>query len=218
MHPPGSDADRPGARTREPQQARSRATRARVLRATTELIQKQGYERTSMAEIAQQAGIGTGTLYHHFGDKRAILLELIDDWGDRLAASRRSDLQLEAFMGGDPRAAVAGILRRVYERVRVSNWLYAEIFRLLERDAEVRRRHEYVERAGAEILAGLIEFGQRRGLLRRKPDPATAGFLMINAIELLVGHVVRQERPASEVERVLDELTDMLCRYLVEDV
>jgi hypothetical protein len=45
----------------------------------------------------------------------------------------------------------------------------------------------------------------------------TAGFLMLNAIELLVGHVVRNERPASDVERVLDELTDMLCRYLVED-
>ena len=120
-------------------------------------------------------------------------------------------------MGADPRAAVAGILRRVYERVRGSNWLYAEIFRLLDRDVEVRRRHEHVERAGAEILAGLIEFGQRRGLLRRKPDPATAAFLMINAIELLVGHVVRQDRPASDVERVLDELTDMLCRYLVED-
>lgn len=216
MPPSDSEADRP--RTREPQQARSRATRARVLRATAELIEKQGYERTSMAEIAQQAGIGTGTLYHHFGDKRAILLELIDDWGDRLAASRRSDLQLESFMAGDPRAAVAGILRRVYERVRRGNSLYAEIFRLLDRDPEVRRRSQHMEHAGAELLAGLIEFGQKRGLLRRKPDPMTAAVLMINAIELLVGHVVRHERPGEDVERVLDELTDMLCRYLVEDV
>ena len=189
-----------------------------MLRATSELIEKQGYERTSMAEIAAQAGIGTGTLYHHFGDKRAILLELIDEWGDRLAAGRRSDLQLEAFMARDPRAAVAGILRRVYERVQRGNWLYAEIFRLLDRDAEVRRRYQHMEHAGAELLAGMIEFGQRRGLLRRKPDPMTAGFLMLNAIELLVGHLVRHERPASDVERVLEELTDMLSRYLVEDV
>ena len=210
-----ADPDRP--RAREPQQARSRATRARVLRATSELIEKQGYERTSMAEIAAQAGIGTGTLYHHFGDKRAILLELIDEWGDRLAAGRRSDLKLEAFMARDPRAAVAGILRRVYERVQRGNWLYAEIFRLLDRDAEVRRRYQHLEQAGAELLAGMIEFGQRRGLLRRTPDPMTAGFLMLNAIELLVGHLVRHERPENDVERVLEELTDMLSRYLVED-
>src|SRR5262245_36059728 len=121
-------------------------------------------------------------------------------------------------MARDPRAAVAGILRRVYERVRRGNSLYAEIFRLLDRDPEVRRRSQHMERAGAELLAGLIEFGQKRGLLRRKPDPMTAAFLMINAIELLVGHVVRHERPGDDVERVLDELTDMLCRYLVEDV
>jgi AcrR family transcriptional regulator len=152
VHPKGSDADRP--RTREPQQARSRATRARVLRATSELIEKQGYERTSMAEIAQQAGIGTGTLYHHFGDKRAILLALIDEWGDHLAASRRTDLQLEAFMGGDPRAAVAGILKRVYERVQRGNWLYAEIFRLLDRDVEVRRRYEHLEHTGQSCSEG----------------------------------------------------------------
>ena len=217
MDPSGPDAARSSSRTREPRQARSRATRARVLRATSALIEKQGYERTSMAEIAQQAGIGTGTLYHHFGDKRAILLELLDEWGDRLAASRRSDLQLESFMAGDPRAAVAGILRRVYERAQGGNWLYAEIFRLLDRDAEVRRRYQHMERAGAELLAGMIEFGQRRGLLRRKPDPVTAGFLMINAIELLMRHLVMHKRPGSDVERVLDELTDMLCRYLVED-
>jgi AcrR family transcriptional regulator len=205
------------AKGRAPQQARSRATRARVIRATSDLIEKQGYERTSMAEIAEQAGIGTGTLYHHFSDKRAILLELIDEWGDHLAAARRSTLELEAFMGGDPRAAVASILQRVHERVQRGNWLYAEIFRLLDRDAEVRRRYQYMEHAGAERFAAMIEFGQRRGLLRRQPDPMTAGFLMINAIELLMSHVVIHKRPGSDVERVLNELTDMLCRYLVED-
>jgi AcrR family transcriptional regulator len=29
-----------------------------------------------------------GTLYHHFADKRALLLELVDCFGERLAAQR----------------------------------------------------------------------------------------------------------------------------------
>lgn len=200
---------------RKPLQARSRATRARVVRATAELIEKQGYERTSMAEIASQAGIATGTLYHHFADKHAILLELIDEWGDRLASSRRSELQLEGFLGDDPRAALSGILRRVYERLRRGNWLYAEIFRLLDRDTEVRRRYQHLESVGAERLAAMIEFGQRRGLLRQEPDPDTASLLVIHAIEVLTNHVLVLRRSSGDVERMLKELSDMLCRYLV---
>ena len=198
-------------------QTTTTGARKRLLAAALRRFAEDGAVGVNLDDVRREAGVSVGALYHHFGDKRAILLELIDEWGDRLAANRRSDLQLEAFLGGDPRAAVAGILKRVYDRVQSRNWLYVEIFRLLDRDAEVRRRYEHLEHAGAEILAGLIEFGQRRGLLRRRPDPMTAGFLMLNAIELLVGHVVRHERPAGDVERVLDELTDMLCRYLVED-
>jgi AcrR family transcriptional regulator len=212
-----SDRGRGGPRSREPQQARSRATHARILRAASELIEKQGYESTSMAEIAEQAEIGTGTLYHHFPDKRAILLELIDAWGDRIAQERRSDLDLETFFGADPRVALAGILRRVYQRLRNGNWLYAEIFRLLPHNEEVRRRYRHLEQAGAEYLAAVLEFGQRRGLLRSRPDPMTAAFLIINAIELVTGHVLVLRRSGSDVDRIIDEATDMLCRYLVEN-
>lgn len=206
-----------GRKIRQPKQARSRATQARVVRATAALIEKQGYERTTMSDIAQEAGVGAGTLYHHFPDKHAILLEIIDEWGDWLTARRRSDLQLEAFIGDDPRGALAGILRRVYERLENGNWLYAEIFRLLDRDPDVRRRYEHLERAGAERLAAMIEFGQRRGSLRAEPDPTTASFLIINAIEVLVSHVVLLRRPGATADQLLDELVDMLCRYLVAD-
>jgi AcrR family transcriptional regulator len=201
----------------EPQQARSRATHARILSAASDLIEKRGYEQTSMAEIAEYAEIGSGTLYHHFPDKRAILLQLIDDWSERMAQERRSDLELDAFLGNDPRAAIAGILRRVHERLRNGNWLYAEIFRLLPRDAEVSLRYRRLEQAGVEYLAAIVEFGQRRGVMRARPHPMTAALLIVNAIEMVTGHVLLLRRPVAEVDRILDEATDMLTRYLVKD-
>jgi len=211
------EAGRSDARSGRPKQARSRATRARVIDAMADRIEAQGYERTSMAEIALHAGIGTGTLYHHFPDKRAILLELMEVWGERLASERRSHLQIEALIEEDPRAAIAGILRRIHKRLQGGNWLYAEIFRLLDRDDEVRVRYEQFQRLGIERFAAIVEFGQRRGLLRSGPDPQTASLLVINAIDLLMSHVVLLRRSPEDVERVLCELTDMLCRYLVAD-
>jgi AcrR family transcriptional regulator len=212
-----SGRDRAGRSSHPPQQVRSRATRARILRTSSALIAKQGYERTSMAEIAAEAGVGAGTLYRYFPDKRALLLELVDQWCDQLANEHRSDPELERIFAAAPRDVVAGVLRRVHGRLQHGNWLYAEIFRLLPRDAEVRHRYQQLKQAGAEHLAKLFEFGQQRGLLRRAPDPTAAAFLMIHTIELLAGHMLALRRPLSDVDRILGEATDMLCRYLAED-
>jgi hypothetical protein len=66
-----SGRGRASGRAREREPVRSRATRERVARVTAEPIERQRYEHTSMAEIAQHSGIGLGT------HERAILLELI---------------------------------------------------------------------------------------------------------------------------------------------
>jgi TetR/AcrR family transcriptional regulator, transcriptional repressor of aconitase len=192
-------------------------TRARLLRCASELIARHGYEQTSMTEIALRAGVGTGTLYHHFPDRRAILLELIDEWGDRVAAARRSELDLATILGDDPRAALAGMLRRAHARLQRGSTLYLTVLGLLDRDAEVRRRYERIEQLGAERLAALIEFGQRRGLLRQGPEPLSAAHMILNAIDALATHVLVRKAPGRDPERALAELTDMVCRYLVED-
>ena len=93
-------------------------TRARVLRAAEQLFTRRGYSETNVSDIARMAEVGVGTLYHHFADKRAVLLDLIDDWGDRAAADRRTDFDHARFLGDDPRSGFAVWLRRAYDRLR----------------------------------------------------------------------------------------------------
>src|SRR5258705_12886895 len=97
-------------------QARGVATRRRVLIAAESLFARRGYEATAMADGAERAGIGVGTLYHHFPAKRALLLALIDDWGDRQLEHRRDRQAVERFLAENPRAAVGADQRRGYER------------------------------------------------------------------------------------------------------
>jgi len=211
-------ADRRSVRSREPLQPRSRRTRARILSVAQELVDLHGFEATSMAEIAREAGIGTATLYHHHPDKRAILLDLIDEWGPRLTQARVEDLQAEIALEEDPRAALSYILRNVHERLqREDHWLWPVLFHLLGHDEGVRRRYCNLQQADAERLAALIEVAQRRGVLRPEPDPTTAAYLLLNAIELLTAHVLVAKSPFVSHENVLRELTQMICRYLVED-
>jgi AcrR family transcriptional regulator len=213
-----SSAERLGglAPGRRPQ-ARGRATRARILAAAQASLKQGGYDGTSMAGVAQRARVGVGTVYHHFPDKRSLLLELIDDWGDRLAARRQSDLDLERFVGGDPRAAIARWLRRAYERQRKEPSLYVVVLGLADRDPEVRRRFQRIEQAAVGRLREFIEFGQRRGLMRADADAASAAFLVQHAIDMAATQLLVREVTDPPHEAVLDELVDMICRYLLED-
>jgi AcrR family transcriptional regulator len=60
------------------QDERSQRSRAQVLDAALALFSHQGYRATSVREIAEKAGVSTGNVYHHFKDKEAIFLDLLD--------------------------------------------------------------------------------------------------------------------------------------------
>jgi AcrR family transcriptional regulator len=58
-------------KTTKPQQEQ---TRRHIVRAAVDLVEKQGYEETTMKEIARQAGIGDATIYKYFPSKPKLLL------------------------------------------------------------------------------------------------------------------------------------------------
>jgi AcrR family transcriptional regulator len=54
----------------------ARSTRERILDVALDLFTEQGYEKTSLRDIAEQLGITKAALYYHFERKQDILLEL----------------------------------------------------------------------------------------------------------------------------------------------
>lgn len=54
------------AATREPQQDRSRATRARLLKAAITCLAELGYHASTVAVVAERAGVSRGAAQHHF--------------------------------------------------------------------------------------------------------------------------------------------------------
>ena len=60
------------------QEERSQRSRAQILDAALALFSRQGYRATSMREIADKAGVSTGSVYHHFKDKETIFRALLD--------------------------------------------------------------------------------------------------------------------------------------------
>jgi AcrR family transcriptional regulator len=65
---------------REPQQDRSRATRARLLEAAITCLAELGYPASTVAVVAERAGVSRGAAQHHFPTREALFtaaLELV---------------------------------------------------------------------------------------------------------------------------------------------
>jgi AcrR family transcriptional regulator len=67
------------------QEVRSERSRGQILDAALRLFSSQGYRATNMRDIARQAGVSTGNVYHQFEDKEAIFKALLDDYFRQVA-------------------------------------------------------------------------------------------------------------------------------------
>jgi TetR/AcrR family transcriptional repressor of bet genes len=99
----------------------TQARRQQIVDGLLRVMAERGYERATIAAIAQAAGLTSGLVHYHFSTKQAVLLELVEQLAERLNARFHSLLReespqarLEAFIdarlasgqGADP-AAVA---------------------------------------------------------------------------------------------------------------
>jgi AcrR family transcriptional regulator len=81
--------------------------RRQLLDVALEVFATSGYHQTSMEEVAEAAGVTKPVLYQHFGSKRELYLELLEDVGGQMmaavakavASARNPHQQVEAGFG-----------------------------------------------------------------------------------------------------------------------
>ncbi|WP_199486407.1 TetR/AcrR family transcriptional regulator [Actinomadura logoneensis] len=59
-------------------------TREQIRRVALELFAEQGYEKTSLREIAERLGVTKAALYYHFKTKEDIIASLFDEFGEKV--------------------------------------------------------------------------------------------------------------------------------------
>jgi AcrR family transcriptional regulator len=72
-------------------------TRARVIEAGFMLFATRGYAATGTADIAREADVSEGSIFYHFGSKRALLAELGRVHGGRMIAAMQEGDSLETL-------------------------------------------------------------------------------------------------------------------------
>jgi len=106
------------------EQERIDRRRAQILAAASRVFARQGFHRTTVREVAREAGIADGTIYLYFASKQELLLALLGQLGR--VAERPADFA--ELAGEDARASLDSYLRRRFEDLRDWRQLFAAVF------------------------------------------------------------------------------------------
>ena len=171
-----------------PRSKRSARTRERILEAATEVFARAGFHGARVADIAEQAGIAYGLVYHYFHNKDDILAAIFAErWGqyvEYLHEVRRTPLSFS-------------------ERMRRLVHFWVEMYR---RDPdlmtiminEVSRSYEFLEShdigtvlVAFDAIEEMLRDARAAGELQDDIDPQLATYVIFGAAEMvLTGYVI----------------------------
>ncbi len=152
---------------------REAARRAQVLRGARACIVAQGYERVTMRDIAETAGVSTGTVVHYFRDKESVLeaalLDKIQDTGITfravLAGAQSAWERLERLVEASLPAS---------DEVRDEWRLWLTFWGEATRNERLRAVSERQHRRWTRFLAGILRDGVAAGEFAPIDPQATA--------------------------------------------
>ena len=177
-----------------------------LLDAAVRVFARKGYHASRVGDIAEEAGVAYGLLYHYFGSKEEVLRTVFRETWRELIQTIKSVEQT----GDPPREQlrkVAEILLRSWPRdpdlVRV---LVLEVTRSPHLPGEM---DEIVESFAA--IQEIVERGQADGSIRADLDARLASYVFYGAVEeLLTGWVLGRlpdsEEDVARAERTLVEI------------
>ena len=180
--------------------------RARILQAAIRVFAEHGFHRARVGDIAHDAGVAHGLLYHYFASKEDVLVTIFhENWGDLIARFRAVEETDEPA----PRK-LEGIAKILLRTWRNDPALVTVMVREVARSEHLHGRLEEIREAFA-IVQRIIEQGQAEGAFRPGLDARLASWLFYGGLEeILTGWVLGQlpdgERDVAKAERTAVEL------------
>ncbi len=162
--------------------SRENERRRTILRAAIDVFARKGYHGCRIADVAREAGVAYGLVYHYFKNKDE-LLETVAETGWSGFVTR---IRAVAEGEGSLEQKVHGIADVAFEAYRVDpravKVLILEIARSPAGGRVVSRQHAFLETI--RMSAGMFARAQEAGELRADLDPMLCASLLFGAIEM----------------------------------
>ncbi|HMJ55355.1 MAG TPA: TetR/AcrR family transcriptional regulator [Polyangiaceae bacterium] len=181
----------PDPALRVPVQSRSRETRAALIRAASKEFSRHGYAEATAKSIALAANVGTGTFYHYFPDKDAVLREIsrsrvsyLLQQSAAIEGAPSGDLTLEQLVG-DGRSRLTRLVTLYVDYHRADRGLHRVLTERRLCDPELDSIMMASEKEAVSRFAAVLQLWGNDG------DVETTAFMLFSLLEGAVhGHVL----------------------------
>ena len=194
------------------------STKEKILEAALTLFAENGYDGTSVEEIAKSVGIKAPSLYKHYKGKEDLLNALIDAAEVRYEETFGSEQNIgkipdsrEEFIGTTMGRVRFTIQDPIIKKVRI--FLVQEQFRN-DRLAEITTRHQTdgIRKMFAGILAGMMAAG-----LVVKDDPDLLALELTAPASLLIAKADRQPQCEEDVLQTIEKHIRHFCNVYMRE-
>ena len=160
--------------------------RRQILDAAVRVFARSGYHGSRVGDIAVEAGVAHGLLYHYFSSKEEVLQRVFsENWGELLERFRVVEASDEPATG-----KLEGIAKILLRTWRNDPDLVTVMVREVARSPQLQTQVVEVREAFA-ILQRVIEQGQREGSFRADVDAHFASWIVYGGLEeVLTGWVL----------------------------
>jgi AcrR family transcriptional regulator len=184
--------------------------RRQILDAAIRVFARQGFHATRVADIADEAGVAYGLVYHYFKSKDEVLDELfVERWSLLLSAIEEADRN-----GERPRAKLAAVASFIVDSYHHDPELMKVIIVEVTRAANsFGRTHLELIRRAYESIAKIVADGQAVGAFRNDVDPTFASMTFYGAIEQLLSGWIFEVIPGSDrsFDQAKELVVTMIC-------
>src|ERR687895_642985 len=192
-----------------------REKRRRILRAAITVFARNGYHASKVSDVATEAGVAYGLVYHYFGSKEQLLDTIFRrTWTNMLEAVE--EVEREDASAREQIRAIAHIVLGAWP---LDPDLIRVLIREVARGPQLEQEIDEIGRA-FDALERVVARGQQKGELRADVEPRLAAWILYGTLEeILTGWVFgKHTASAEDVERAQESVVVILCEGLAASV
>jgi AcrR family transcriptional regulator len=186
-----------------------------ILEAAVRVFARQGFHTCRVSDIADEAGVAYGLVYHYFSSKEEILDTLfLERWDVMLEAI--SEVDASARSAREKLEAIAGFIVDSYRHdPELMKVIIVEVTRAAN---TFGRTHLAKIREAYTQIAGIVARAQAAGVFREQISPEFAALAFYGLIEqVLTGWIFDSDSVGDEeLERAKTLIVETICRGLEE--
>ncbi len=182
-----------------------------ILDGMVRVLEQEGFDAASTSRVAEVAGVSVGTLYQYFSNRDAILDALQDREFERATEMLARVLARGTYASDREaaRAVVEGLLELHSAAPALHRVLVLEGLRVTPRDR--------VQAFDLRLVSTIRSFLALANVRIRKTNLDAAAFVIYQAVRATMLAALLERPPGLDNTILVDEITDLVLRYLVED-